>query len=205
MILPFFYEVPMSSSIETTIIGTLDPRRASTNLVIDIIEDFFTPQLSVMQKEAEEKVSLKKDFKEALSTNCSCQNMPEGCFEEQGSWHALRIKRKCHIPSSVSLSRLLQPLSVCGLDVLMASNQDADFVMVKNSDLERAIDILRIAGHRVQTLKQKENTTYSYTRTEAQEKNTLEEVSENKINSSLNKVLKRRPNLKDMKQALRLH
>ena len=47
------------------------------------------------------------------------------------------------------LASVLDPLAGAGISIFAISTYDTDYVLVKGSDLERALDVLRRAGHEI--------------------------------------------------------
>lgn len=148
--------------IETTHIGVFKPQKIPASFIVDLLEDAFSchsvSDLAYKNQNAG-SVSYEKDRSDEAF---SCEITPEACEETKDRWCALKIRKKRHVPLDIVLTRLMQPLYACGLEILIASGKESEYIMVRENDLPRAIDILRIAGHRVQTLVQKEQTSYGF-------------------------------------------
>jgi hypothetical protein len=85
-----------------------------------------------------------------LSVVCRQDAVPEGIPCERG-WRCLRLAGT--IPFSVVgvLASLTAPLAKAGISVFALSTFDTDYLLLKEEDLERAIDVLRRQGHTVQS------------------------------------------------------
>ena len=84
------------------------------------------------------------------SVVCRQDAVPEGIPCQRG-WRCLRVAET--IPFSVVgvLASLTAPLAEAGISVFALSTFDTDYLLVKEEDLERAIDVLRRQGHAVQS------------------------------------------------------
>ena len=47
------------------------------------------------------------------------------------------------------LAGLATPLAVAGISIFLVSTYDTDYVLVRNHDMDRAVRVLRAAGHNV--------------------------------------------------------
>src|SRR5262249_18103286 len=84
-----------------------------------------------------------------LSIVCRQDAVPEGILCERG-WRCWRVAGT--IPFSVVgvLASLTAPLAEAGISVFAISTFDTDYLLVKEQDLGRAVDILRRRGHTIQ-------------------------------------------------------
>jgi uncharacterized protein len=84
-----------------------------------------------------------------LSIVCDSKCTPLGASCEDG-WRCLQI----HGPLSFNLTGILNsitgPLAEAGVGIFAVSTFETDFVLVKDYNLQRAIDALTRAGHKVQ-------------------------------------------------------
>jgi putative acetyltransferase len=85
---------------------------------------------------------------EELSVVCQLDAVPKGIAAERG-WRCLRVAGA--IPFSVVgiLASLTAPLAKAGISVFALSTFDTDYLLMKDKDLERAVQILRRHGHAV--------------------------------------------------------
>ena len=83
-----------------------------------------------------------------LSVVCRQDAVPDGINCERG-WRCLRVAGT--IPFSVVgvLASLTAPLAEAGISVFAISTFDTDYLLVKESDLEKAVSALRQHGHTV--------------------------------------------------------
>jgi hypothetical protein len=85
---------------------------------------------------------------EELSVVCRQEAVPDGVRCERG-WRCLRVAGQLDFWLVGGLSSLLGPLADAGVSVFVVSTFDTDYLLVKASDFERAVDVLRRAGHEV--------------------------------------------------------
>ena len=80
---------------------------------------------------------------------------PEEFFPKDGkceiNWKCLKIHGPLDFAQSGILSSMATPLATAGISIFALSTYDTDYVMVKDHDLERAIDTLTQSGHQVHT------------------------------------------------------
>jgi putative acetyltransferase len=85
---------------------------------------------------------------EELSVVCRQDAVPEGINCERG-WRCLRVAGTMPFSVVGILSSLTAPLAGAGISVFAISTFDTDYLMVKEKDLERAVDVLRRRGHTI--------------------------------------------------------
>jgi len=81
-----------------------------------------------------------------LSIVCDEAIVPPDVRRE-GGWHALEVAGPLDFSLVGVLSSLVSPLAEAGVSVFAISTFDTDYLLVR--DLERGLDALRGAGHRV--------------------------------------------------------
>jgi aminoglycoside 6'-N-acetyltransferase I len=74
--------------------------------------------------------------------------VPDGVRCERG-WKCLRVAGTLSFSLVGVLASLVGPLAQAGVGVFAVSTFDTDFLLVKRADFERAVDVLRRAGHAV--------------------------------------------------------
>ena len=74
--------------------------------------------------------------------------MPDGVRCERG-WQCLRVAGTLDFSLVGVLASLIEPLADAGVSVFAASTFDTDYLLLKTSDFERAVGVLRRAGHTV--------------------------------------------------------
>jgi GNAT superfamily N-acetyltransferase len=94
-----------------------------------------------------EVVSISRTSDE-LSVVCRQEAVPEGVRRE-GGWRCLGVAGPLDFAQVGVLAALLVPLAEAGVAVFALSTFDTDYLLVKDTDRERALAALRRAGHEV--------------------------------------------------------
>jgi uncharacterized protein len=81
-----------------------------------------------------------------LSIVCQVQNVPED-IASGASWICLKLKGPFPFSQTGVLLSFIQPLSSNGIPVFAISTYDTDYVLVQEEGADRALKILRSAGH----------------------------------------------------------
>ncbi len=68
------------------------------------------------------------------------------------NWKCLKIHGPLDFAQSGILSSLATPLATAGISIFGLSTYDTDYVMVRDNDLERAVETLTQSGHQVHTI-----------------------------------------------------
>jgi uncharacterized protein len=87
--------------------------------------------------------------RDELSVVCRADAVPDGVPCERG-WRCLRVEGPLDFALTGLLAALTAPLAAAGIPVFAVCTYDTDYVMVKADHLERAVEALRGAGHRVE-------------------------------------------------------
>ena len=95
------------------------------------------PFVSVTRTEAE------------LSVVCPQEAVPAAVVAEPG-WRCLRVAGPLGFGMTGILASLSGPLASSGVSIFVVSTYDTDYLMVQERDLDRAVDALTRAGHRVE-------------------------------------------------------
>ncbi|MBM1170718.1 ACT domain-containing protein [Microvirga arabica] len=69
--------------------------------------------------------------------------------ETDAGWRCFRIMQNFDFNVPGILASVLEPLAKAGIGIFATSTFSTDYVLVKERDAERAMEALRIAGHRV--------------------------------------------------------
>ena len=85
---------------------------------------------------------------EELSIVCCQDSIPEDVHCERG-WRCLRVAGVFEFSVVGVLASLVAPLAEAGISVFVVSTFDTDYLLVKDQDLEAALDALREEGHTV--------------------------------------------------------
>jgi hypothetical protein len=83
-----------------------------------------------------------------LSIVCCEASVPEGVVVEKG-WKALRVVGSMDFSIVGVLASLVIPIAGAGVSLFAVSTFDTDYVLIKEHDLERAIEALTASGHAV--------------------------------------------------------
>ena len=83
-----------------------------------------------------------------LSIVCPQGNVPDGVREEPG-WKCMELEGPLDFELTGIMSALTKPLADAGVSIFALSTYNTDFIMVKEDDLERAIEALTQQGHLV--------------------------------------------------------
>lgn len=83
-----------------------------------------------------------------LSVVCPEEAIPPDVRADR-DWRCLRVTGTLDFAMVGVLAALVGPLAAAGISVFVVSTFDTDYMMVKDQDLTRALDVLRNAGHTV--------------------------------------------------------
>ena len=83
-----------------------------------------------------------------LSIVCSQDNVPENITSEPG-WRCLRVAGPLEFSMVGVIASLTGILATANISVFVVSTFDSDLVLVKQADLEAAIESLTAAGHAI--------------------------------------------------------
>lgn len=84
-----------------------------------------------------------------LSIVCAQLDMPDGVQSEK-SWACLKVQGPLDFSLTGVLNSLTVPLTNAGISIFAISTFDTDYLMVKQTDLEAAIEALIQFGHQIQ-------------------------------------------------------
>lgn len=83
-----------------------------------------------------------------LSLVCRAQAVPEGVRRE-GGWKCFQVVGTLDFAAVGILEALLAPLSRAGISVFVLSTFETDYLLVKEENLTRTVEVLEQSGHRV--------------------------------------------------------
>ncbi len=83
-----------------------------------------------------------------LSIVCPQSCVPEGTDCETG-WRCLKVESPFEFDLTGAISSIAAPLAEADIGLSVVATQDSDYLMVKETDLERTVLVLSRAGHRV--------------------------------------------------------
>ena len=123
-----------------------------TNLTLSLLSDTF----AICRLEPDADIpswALAGDFYsitrtvEELSLVCLQEVVPEGTRAEKG-YRCLKVEGPLDFSLTGILSSLTIPLAQAGISVLATSTFDTDYLLVKDAQVDRAVQELTHAGHR---------------------------------------------------------
>jgi hypothetical protein len=79
---------------------------------------------------------------------CDASAVPPGVPAESG-WRAIRVDGPLDFALTGVLLSIAQPLADAGVPIFALSTYDTDYVLVKESALPKALEVLSEAGHHV--------------------------------------------------------
>ena len=83
-----------------------------------------------------------------LSIVCPESLVPDNdALVVENGWTALKLEGPFPFSMTGVLASFLDPLAEAGLPVFAVSTFNTDYVLIKQSDMERALTVLRSAGH----------------------------------------------------------
>lgn len=92
--------------------------------------------------------SITRTFDE-LSIVCPQESIPADVKINKG-WRCLKVQGPLGFDIVGILASLSMPLATEGISIFVFSSYDTDYIMVKKYDLEKAVEVLRKAGHSVE-------------------------------------------------------
>ncbi|MBI3914428.1 MAG: ACT domain-containing protein [Chloroflexi bacterium] len=87
--------------------------------------------------------------RDELSMVCPQSNMPDETKCER-DWRALKVEGVMDLSLVGVLASLATPLAYAGIAIFAISTFDTDYLLVKEANLARTIQVLREAGHQVE-------------------------------------------------------
>jgi uncharacterized protein len=85
---------------------------------------------------------------EELSVVCPQEDAPQSA-EVSGGWRALEVHGPLDHTATGILASLATPLADAGVPLFPLATYDTDYVLVREQDLDSAVEALTAAGHRV--------------------------------------------------------
>jgi len=83
-----------------------------------------------------------------LSLVCKEADIPNGCIVEKG-WSVIKVQGPLDFSLTGILSSLASPLADAGISIFAISTYDTDYLLVKTSNLDKAISVLEGDGHEI--------------------------------------------------------
>ena len=86
---------------------------------------------------------------EELSVVCLTKDVPERTVERSDGWRGFRIEGTLDFALVGILSKLSAILAQNKIGIFAVSTFNTDYILVKNEDYERAMDVLAAAGYEI--------------------------------------------------------
>ena len=86
-------------------------------------------------------------MEDELSVVCPGEVVPEGITQERG-WRAIKLEGPFDLSMVAILASMASPLAEVSVSIFAVSTFDTDYVLVKEEQLDLAVDTLRASGHR---------------------------------------------------------
>jgi hypothetical protein len=83
-----------------------------------------------------------------LSIVCPQSHVPDG-IQAEPDWRCLKVEGPFDLALTGVLASLVGPLATAGISMFTVATYDTDYVLVKNQDIVRALEVLEQAGHQV--------------------------------------------------------
>ena len=83
-----------------------------------------------------------------LSIVCAANRVPPGIHHQSG-WRALQVEGPLPFTATGILAAIATPLAAAEVSIFAISTFDTDYVLVRQSDVQRAAAVLAAAGHHV--------------------------------------------------------
>ncbi len=87
---------------------------------------------------------------DCISVVCQQENVPAETQCEP-DWRLLQVQGPLDFGLTGVLDSLTRPLAQAGISIFATSTFDTDYLMVRSSDLDKSIEVLRSAGHEIRT------------------------------------------------------
>ena len=91
---------------------------------------------------------------EELSIVCDASAIPsdaEANLKTEKNWRALKVQGPLDFALTGILAKLTEPLATAKISIFAVSTFDTDYILVKSETLDRAVEVLKQAGHQIQT------------------------------------------------------
>ncbi len=83
-----------------------------------------------------------------LSIVCAQRDVPADIRCERG-WRALKVEDKLDFALTGIIASLAAPLADAGISIFAISTFDTDYLLVKETNLPRSVQVLSAAGHKI--------------------------------------------------------
>jgi hypothetical protein len=83
-----------------------------------------------------------------LSVVCPEKNVPAGVQQADG-WRLVKFEGPFEFSATGILAAAADPLAVAGVSIVAISTYDTDYILVRQAQIDRALEILAGAGHEI--------------------------------------------------------
>jgi hypothetical protein len=83
-----------------------------------------------------------------LTIICNQAAVPPG-IQHEPDWRAIGVLGRLDFSLTGVLAALAQPLAEAGVSIFALSTFDTDYILVKESALQQALEVLQLAGHQI--------------------------------------------------------
>lgn len=87
---------------------------------------------------------------EEISLVCRTEEAPENTLSREDGWRAFRIQGVLDFSLIGVLAKISSLLAEGGIGIFVVSTYNTDYVLTKQKDYERALDILTQAGYSIE-------------------------------------------------------
>lgn len=104
---------------------------------------------SVCKVEDITKVNFNEEFcfyaktDDEISLVCKTQNVPDNITSREDNWRAFRIEGVLDFSLIGILAKISEILAENSIGIFVVSTYNTDYIMVKNKNFERALEVLR--------------------------------------------------------------
>lgn len=87
---------------------------------------------------------------EEISLVCRTEEVPENMLSREDGWRAFRIQGVLDFSLIGVLAKIFSLLAEGGIGIFVVSTYNTDYVLTKQKDYERALEILAQAGYSIE-------------------------------------------------------
>ena len=84
-----------------------------------------------------------------ISLVCRTEDVPEGTLEREDGWRGFRIRGILDFSLIGILARISALLAEAGISIFALSTYQTDYILVREGDFERALDLLSSQGYTI--------------------------------------------------------
>ena len=84
-----------------------------------------------------------------ISLVCRTEDVPKGTLEREDGWRGFRIRGILDFSLIGILARISSLLAEAGISIFALSTYQTDYILVREGDFERALDLLSSQGYAI--------------------------------------------------------